>query len=180
MLNQRVITVLIAGPVFLLLLWLNGWWLAGLMIVLTLIGWYEYWRLMQAKGGGRAWLWPVGFLYIDLTISAGIADAVFCYKNRKSFLYCLYHFAPQFFPVRSCIKMQRIHNIVIFCNGIRSSLIHKLGPVGSSHNNHCIRIIGPDYRDHFQCIAFYIRPGGLSIWFIADLIQDVAGIRISR
>lgn len=66
MLKQRVITAAVALPLLFLFLWLNGWWLKGLVIVLTLIGWYEYWRLMQARGGSVDWLWLVGVLYIAL------------------------------------------------------------------------------------------------------------------
>ena len=65
MLKQRVITAAVAIPLLFLLLWLNGWWLKGLIIVLILIGLFEYWRLMQARGG-RDWLWLAGPVYIIL------------------------------------------------------------------------------------------------------------------
>lgn len=71
MLKQRVITAAIAAPLLLLFLWLNGWWLGGLMIILTLIGWYEYCRLLTAMDRRRGPLWIVcGLLYIALGFAA--------------------------------------------------------------------------------------------------------------
>lgn len=69
--KQRVLTALIAGPLLLLLLWLNGWWLKGLLIALTLIGWYEYGRLIESMHPRRPWLWlPAGAAYIALGFAA--------------------------------------------------------------------------------------------------------------
>lgn len=71
MLKQRVITAAVALPLLFLLLWLNGWWLKGLMIVLTLIGWYEYGQLLEAMERQRDIRWiALGALYIALGLLA--------------------------------------------------------------------------------------------------------------
>ena len=67
MLKQRVITAAIAMPLLFLFLWLNGWWLGGLIIVLFLIGAWEYWRLLKEGSRDREVLWIAGgLLYIAL------------------------------------------------------------------------------------------------------------------
>ncbi len=60
MLKQRVITAAIAIPLLFLFLWLNGWWLGGLVIVLALIGLYEYWRLLGGMERQQDLRWIVG------------------------------------------------------------------------------------------------------------------------
>ena len=73
MLKQRVITAAIAMPLLFLFLWLNGWWLGGLIIVLFLIGAYEYWRLLKAGGRDREVLWIAGgLLYTVLLLLSGV------------------------------------------------------------------------------------------------------------
>ena len=71
MLKQRVITAAVAIPILFLLLWLNGWWLGGAVIALTLVGWYEYLRLLRARERQWDWRWLVpGLLYIALGFAA--------------------------------------------------------------------------------------------------------------
>ena len=60
MLKQRVITAAIAIPLLFLFLWLNGWWLGGLVIVLALIGLYEYWKLLIGMERQQDLRWIVG------------------------------------------------------------------------------------------------------------------------
>lgn len=60
MLKQRVITAAIAMPLLFLFLWLNGWWLGGLVIVLALIGLYEYWKLLIGMERQQDLRWIVG------------------------------------------------------------------------------------------------------------------------
>lgn len=60
MLKQRVITAAIAIPLLFLFLWLNGWWLGGLVIVLALIGLYEYWRLLGGMERQQDLRWLIG------------------------------------------------------------------------------------------------------------------------
>ena len=60
MLKQRVITAAIAIPLLVLFLWLNGWWLGGLVIVLALIGLYEYWKLLIGMERQQDLRWIVG------------------------------------------------------------------------------------------------------------------------
>ena len=60
MLKQRVITAAIAIPLLFLFLWLNGWWLGGLVIVLGLIGLYEYWKLLIGMERQQDLRWIVG------------------------------------------------------------------------------------------------------------------------
>ncbi len=60
MLKQRVITAAIAIPLLFLFLWLNGWWLGGLVIVLGLIGLYEYWKLLIGMERQQDLRWLIG------------------------------------------------------------------------------------------------------------------------
>ena len=60
MLKQRVITAAIAIPLLFLFLWLNGWWLGGLVIVLALIGLYEYWKLLIGMERQQDLRWLIG------------------------------------------------------------------------------------------------------------------------
>lgn len=60
MIKQRVITAAIAIPLLFLFLWLNGWWLGGLVIVLALIGLYEYWKLLIGMERQQDLRWIVG------------------------------------------------------------------------------------------------------------------------
>lgn len=60
MLKQRVITAAVAIPLLFLFLWLNGWWLGGLVIVLALIGLYEYWKLLSGMKRQQDLRWIVG------------------------------------------------------------------------------------------------------------------------
>ena len=60
MLKQRVITAAVAIPLLFLFLWLNGWWLGGLVIVLALIGLYEYWKLLSGMERQQDLRWIVG------------------------------------------------------------------------------------------------------------------------
>ena len=72
--NQRVITGVIAASILFLFLWLNGWWLAGLLAVLTVIGCIEFFRLAKSASKAKShrficWLLP-GFVYICAGIMA--------------------------------------------------------------------------------------------------------------
>ncbi|MBO7667347.1 MAG: phosphatidate cytidylyltransferase [Firmicutes bacterium] len=60
MLKQRVITAAVAIPLLFLFLWLNGWWLGGLVIVLALIGLYEYWKLLGGMERRQDLRWIIG------------------------------------------------------------------------------------------------------------------------
>ena len=60
MLKQRVITAAIAIPLLFLFLWLNGWWLGGLVIVLALIGLCEYWKLLDGMKRRQDLRWLIG------------------------------------------------------------------------------------------------------------------------
>jgi len=44
-LKQRIVTGVIAGTLFLLLLYLGGFWYSGMLFVLSLVGFYEYLRM---------------------------------------------------------------------------------------------------------------------------------------
>ena len=60
MLKQRIITAAIGIPLLLGLIWLGGWWLRGLLLLLALVGGYEYWRLVWAMPARSRLLWLVG------------------------------------------------------------------------------------------------------------------------
>jgi phosphatidate cytidylyltransferase len=45
--RQRVITAAVCIPLFLLLIYLGGWWLGTLMLILTGIGGWEFYRLLE-------------------------------------------------------------------------------------------------------------------------------------
>ncbi len=68
--------------------------------------------------------------------------------------------------------MQGVQQLAIF-QGLRSRLPDLLAPYGSAHDHHRVRIVFPDNRDHFPCIAFNAVPGGIAIGLIADLIEHM-------
>ena len=66
--KQRVITAAIGLPFLLLFLWLGGAWLAGLLVLLGLIGGYEYCRLLQTTRMRQPAMW---YLCCLVYIAAG-------------------------------------------------------------------------------------------------------------
>ena len=69
--------------------------------------------------------------------------------------------------------MQRIHDIIISPDRICRCLVHLLGPVRGPHQDHRIGIFPPDHRDHLGRIISDLLPGGASVGFIADLVEDM-------
>jgi len=56
-LKQRIVTGVIAGAAFLTLLWLGGYWYAGLILLMAAIGYYEYIRMFGLlKEKAAVWL----------------------------------------------------------------------------------------------------------------------------
>ena len=71
MLKQRVITAAVGIPLLLLFIWLGGWWLGAVLLLLAAIACYEYWRLAAAfSGSNRIPTLIAGFLYICLGFMA--------------------------------------------------------------------------------------------------------------
>ena len=63
--KQRILTAAVGLPLLLLFLWLGGWWLAGLLVVLGAVGCYEYCRMLQTTRMRQPAMWYLcGFLYI--------------------------------------------------------------------------------------------------------------------
>ena len=63
--KQRIITAAIGIPLFLLMIILGGWWLGGLLIILGMLGAYEYVRMVQKIPSQQPYMWYIcGFLYI--------------------------------------------------------------------------------------------------------------------
>jgi phosphatidate cytidylyltransferase len=65
-LKQRIITGLIAGCFFLLLLWLGSYWFTGLIIGLAIVGYDEYLRMLQLRNNRTLYLFGlIGVLVIS-------------------------------------------------------------------------------------------------------------------
>ena len=78
----------------------------------------------------------------------------------------------------SRIEMQSIHNVVITLYGVGGSIPDQLTPLGRTHQNDAVGIVGPDHRDHLFRVFFHILPGHAAIGFIADLVDHIALIPI--
>ena len=65
--RKRVITAIICVPIFLVLVYLGGWWLGALMILLGIVGLAEYFQLVQRIHPVSSPVWLIlGFGYIAL------------------------------------------------------------------------------------------------------------------
>ena len=65
--RKRVITAVIGIPIFLLLVYLGGWWLGVLTLLLGIVGFAEYYQLVQRMHPASAPVWLLlGFGYIAL------------------------------------------------------------------------------------------------------------------
>jgi len=66
---MRVISGIIGLPVIVLLVWLGGWWLAGMMAVVAVLGQIEFYRATSPKIG-RILGVTTGFFYVSVLLSA--------------------------------------------------------------------------------------------------------------
>lgn len=83
--KTRVITAVVALPLFLLVVWLGGWWLGILLAVLGLIGCYEYAQMVKQISTQQPLMWYAsGFVYI----AAGFL-AIFGLREVNAILWLL-------------------------------------------------------------------------------------------
>lgn len=72
--QTRIVTGVFAGALFLAMLWLGGYWYAGLISLLAIIGYDEYLRLNGLKR--NEWMMVAGFVGMALIISPALDFAV--------------------------------------------------------------------------------------------------------
>ncbi len=73
---QRILTAAIAGPIFLLLIWLGGWWLMLLMLGCSCMAFFELHELYHRKGVGHSVAWVLPFVIL-LPLAAGVSKTDF-------------------------------------------------------------------------------------------------------
>lgn len=117
-------------------------------------------------------------IFVNGTVSAGIADAILGDKDGKAGIRSGDHGVSQGVGVRGCIKVQSVHDIVIIRDRFSSSLIHILRPVGRTDNDDSIMIVGTDNRNDLFGIRFDIVSGRAAVGPIADLIQNIIMVSI--
>ena len=66
MLRTRILTALVVAPLALFAAWQGGWLFTGLMIILTIAGWREFYRMLPM---GKK---PHLLQYIGMTFSVGM------------------------------------------------------------------------------------------------------------
>ena len=73
---KRILTTAVAGPLFLLPIWLGGWWLVLLMLGCACLAFYELHELFHRKGVGHSVAWVLPFVIL-LPLAAGVCRADF-------------------------------------------------------------------------------------------------------
>ena len=66
MLRTRILTALVVAPLALFAAWQGGWLFTGLMIILTIAGWREFYRMLPLEKK------PNLLQYIGMTFSVGM------------------------------------------------------------------------------------------------------------
>lgn len=120
----------------------------------------------------------VAFRFIDVAIAGSIGNAEFADKHGQAFFDGGLYFITVRFPMCSCVKMEGVHQVLITFDGTLRGSIYILRPVGGADQDEVVFIIRTDCLYHRRGIASYLFPAYVSIWFVADFVDNILVIPV--
>ena len=76
------------------------------------------------------------------------------------------------------VEVAGVHDVSVLAQGVAYRGHEVTVVVGGSHNDNGVRVVRPDDGNNFLGVLADLRPCGLAVGFIADLVDDIGAVRV--